>query len=32
MKSNYLRHFVTACICLSAVLGLENGRRTVGCC
>src|ERR1700733_11021290 len=21
MKSNYLRHFVTACICLSAVLG-----------
>jgi hypothetical protein len=21
MKSNYLRHFVTTCICLSAVLG-----------
>jgi hypothetical protein len=30
MKSNYLRHFVTACICLSAVLGSRTAAAQSG--
>ena len=30
MKSNYLRHFATACICLSAVLGSRTAAAQSG--